>query len=58
MEKVGIRELKAHLSEILRRVDERWEPVEVTRGVKVIVRIEPVKRPVSEEELTKFRGQA
>ncbi|CAN5549436.1 hypothetical protein BH23CHL4_BH23CHL4_03370 [soil metagenome] len=58
MEKVSIRELKAHLSEIIRRVDECQEPVEVTRDGKSVVRIEPLSRPVSEEELTKFRGQA
>lgn len=54
MTTVSIRELKAHLSEIIRRVDERREPVEVTRGGKVIVRIEPVNKPAGEEEIARF----
>lgn len=54
MEKVGIRDLKAHLSEIIRRVDELREPVEVTRGGKVIVRIEPANRPPNKEEIAAF----
>ena len=54
MEQVSIRELKAHLSEIIRRVDERRAPIEVTRGGKVIVRIEPAIQPPSEEEIARY----
>jgi prevent-host-death family protein len=57
MATVSIRELKAHLSEIIRRVDERRETVEVTRGGKVIVRIEPVANVPSEEEIERFWAQ-
>jgi prevent-host-death family protein len=51
---VSIGELKAHLNEIIRRVDESREPVEVTRSGKVIVRIEPVNRTVTGDELVTF----
>jgi prevent-host-death family protein len=51
---VSIRELKAHLSEIIRRVDERREPVEVTRGGKVVVRIEPVEQAPDLQSIEAF----
>ena len=57
MEQVSVRELKARLSEIIRRVDERREPVEVTRSGKVIVRIEPASQPPSKEEIAGYWSQ-
>ncbi len=39
---VGIRELKAHISEILRRVQNEGEIVEVTNHGEVVARVVPV----------------
>jgi prevent-host-death family protein len=41
---IGIRELKAHASEVLRRVRERGEEVEVTHHGRVVARLVPVAR--------------
>jgi prevent-host-death family protein len=43
MDSVGIRELKARTSEVLRRVRERGEEIEVTHRGRVIARLVPVK---------------
>jgi prevent-host-death family protein len=43
---IGVRELKAHASEILRRVEEDGEIIDVTRRGAVIARLVPVSRPV------------
>jgi prevent-host-death family protein len=43
---IGVRELKAHASEILRRVEEEGETIDVTRRGAVIARLVPVPRPV------------
>ncbi|HET8523691.1 MAG TPA: type II toxin-antitoxin system prevent-host-death family antitoxin [Thermomicrobiales bacterium] len=51
MDQVGVKELKAHTSEILRRV-EAGNEVEISRRGKVIARIVPTVQ-TSEEERTK-----
>ncbi len=45
MQSVGVRELKTHTTEILRRVRENSEPVEVTYRGEVVARIVPARRP-------------
>jgi prevent-host-death family protein len=42
MQSIGIRELKARTSEVLRRVRERHEEVEVTHHGRAIARLVPV----------------
>lgn len=44
MPTVGIRELKQNTSEIVRRVREDFEPVEITYRGEVVARIVPVLR--------------
>lgn len=46
MRTIGVRELKAHISEILRQVQEEGEVVEVTNHGEVVARVVPVRRPV------------
>jgi prevent-host-death family protein len=46
---IGVRELKAHTSEILRRVEEEGEVIDVTRRGAVVARLVPVARPVDRE---------
>jgi prevent-host-death family protein len=43
MKRIGIRELKANLSEILREVDEEGQIVEVTRHGRVVARLMPAR---------------
>lgn len=43
MRTVGVRELKANVSEILREVEERGEIIEVTRHNHVIARLVPAR---------------
>jgi prevent-host-death family protein len=52
MMSIGVRELKAHISEILRRVQEEGEVVEVTNHGQVVARLVPVHygRPVDRNE--------
>ncbi len=45
MAAVGIKELKVHTSEILRRVRDQREPIDVTLRGRVIARLVPVERP-------------
>jgi prevent-host-death family protein len=45
MRLVGVRELKAHTSAVLRRVRERGETVGVTHRGRVVARIVPVEQP-------------
>ena len=45
MDTVGIRELRARTSEILRRVSERKESIEMTYRGTVVARIVPVFEP-------------
>ena len=47
---VGVRELKTHASEILRRVRERQETITITHRGEVIARIEPVRPARTAEE--------
>lgn len=51
MARAGVREIKAHMSEILRRVEEQGETFEVTRHGTVIARIVPVEQPADTEEI-------
>jgi prevent-host-death family protein len=48
MEQVGVKELKAHASEILRRVEE-GEEVEISRRGKVVARLVPTVQTSAEE---------
>jgi len=41
---IGVRELKEHTSQVLRRVRERGEEIEVTHHGRVIARLIPVSR--------------
>jgi prevent-host-death family protein len=43
---IGVRELKTHVSEILRRVEEEGAVIDVTRRGAVIARLVPVPRPI------------
>ena len=45
MATIGVRELKQHTSQILRRVRERGEEIEVTHHGRVVARLIPVPRP-------------
>jgi prevent-host-death family protein len=53
MSSVGIRELKEHTSEIMRRVDD-GETIEVTRRGRTIARIVPTERRRSEASIQQF----
>ncbi len=44
MQTVGIRELKAHASEIIRRVQAEGQPIDITLRGEVVARIVPVTR--------------
>jgi prevent-host-death family protein len=50
MSVVGVRELKAHASRILRRVRERRETIEVTHRGRVVARIVPVEQPGASDD--------
>jgi prevent-host-death family protein len=53
METIGVRELKARASEIVRRVRDQRETIGVTVRGRVVARIVPVERqPPSPEELS------
>lgn len=55
MRAVGVWELKEHASEILRRVRERGESVDVTYHGRIIARIVPLQElPGSRQELREF----
>jgi prevent-host-death family protein len=45
MREVGVRELKQHASEVLRRLQEDRETVAITRRGRVIARLVPVEEP-------------
>ena len=45
MKSLGVRELKEHISEILRLVEEEGETIEVTRRGEVIAHLVPVRKP-------------
>jgi prevent-host-death family protein len=44
MPTIGVRELKAHASQVLRRVRERGEEIDVTHHGRVVARLIPVSR--------------
>ena len=44
---VGIRELKARASQVIRRVREHSETIDITHHGKVVARVVPVSRPSS-----------
>jgi prevent-host-death family protein len=48
---VGVRDLKAHASEILRWVEEEGETIDVTRRGAVIARLTPALRPVDRDSM-------
>lgn len=50
MAEVGIRELKAGASEIIRRVRERGEVVDITYHGEVVARLVPVRPPTPAPE--------
>lgn len=47
MRAIGIRELKARASQVIRRVRERGEEIEVTHHGKVVARLVPASRTVA-----------
>ncbi|MGH7301489.1 MAG: type II toxin-antitoxin system Phd/YefM family antitoxin [Candidatus Rokuibacteriota bacterium] len=44
MPAIGVRELKEHTSQVLRRVRQRGEEIDVTHHGRVIARLVPVRR--------------
>ena len=50
MRSIGVRELKANLSEILREVDEDGQVVEVTRHGRVVARLMPPQAGVTDRD--------
>jgi len=54
MTSVGIRELEEHTSEIMRRVREDGETIELTRRGEVIAKIVPTESRRSEESIRRF----
>ena len=55
MRSIGIRELKARTSEIVREVRERGDPVNVTFRGRVVARLVPVEpAQVPEDDLASF----
>jgi prevent-host-death family protein len=45
MTAVGVRQLKARASELLRQLEDGGEPIEITKRGKVIARLVPAERP-------------
>lgn len=54
MQTVGIRELKEQASDVLRRVREDGEVIDITYYGKVVAQIVPVRKPPKQEELEKL----
>jgi prevent-host-death family protein len=52
MRAVGVRELRTHISEILRQVEENGETVAVTNHGTVVAHLVPVRRPPTAEEVS------
>ena len=50
MSAIGIRDLKANTSQIVRRVREKGETIDVTYHGEVVARLIPVKRPQPKKE--------
>jgi prevent-host-death family protein len=57
MASVGVRELKEHISEVLRRVEDNGEAIEITRRGKVIATLIPIERRRSEESIQRVQQQ-
>jgi prevent-host-death family protein len=57
MLRVGIRELKEQTSQILRRVREEGDTVEVTYRGRLIARVVPVTEPGSHTSVSTFRRE-
>jgi prevent-host-death family protein len=53
MTTIGVRELKAHISEVLRRVHEQGETVDVTYRGEVIARLVPVQQSEIDTEASR-----
>ncbi len=52
MQTIGIREFKAHLSEVLREVEENGKIIDVTNRGEVVVRLVPMRRhKLSEQQV-------
>jgi prevent-host-death family protein len=54
METVGIRELKAHATTILRRVREEGTAFEVTYRGRAVARLVPISQPTTEQSVKAF----
>jgi prevent-host-death family protein len=54
MSSIGVRDLKAHVSEILRRVEREGEIIDVTRRGAVVARLVPVSHEVNAERLARL----
>jgi prevent-host-death family protein len=52
MAAVGIKELKAHTTEILQKVRDEGQPIDITLRGEVIARIVPVQRNAQQREQT------
>jgi prevent-host-death family protein len=56
MEPVGIKELKAHASAIVRRVEEEGAEIEIARRGKVVARLVPTIQVGEEEREKRWDG--
>jgi prevent-host-death family protein len=54
METIGIRELRAHATEILRRVREEGVAFEVTYRGSAVARLVPLSQPPTEQSVEEF----
>jgi prevent-host-death family protein len=54
VESVSVRELKAHTSRILRELQERGQPVTVTNRGRVVARLVPERRIMTDVERAKM----
>lgn len=59
MAQVGVKDLKAHTSEILRRVREEGEVFEITYRGETVAQLTPAAscRPVSDEEIDQYLAE-
>ncbi|MGH2535036.1 MAG: type II toxin-antitoxin system Phd/YefM family antitoxin [Thermomicrobiales bacterium] len=55
MQQIGVREFKAHTSEILRRVRDERETIEITSRGQAIARLTPIEQrpPLTKEEISR-----
>ena len=54
MRSIGVRELKAHVIELLRLAEEEGEVIDVTRRGAVIARLVPVRRQADQETINRL----